>query len=98
MIHRLVKLTFQPIYVSTFLEGFVHLKPKILAMPGCQHLRLWQSTSSPHVLFTYSIWDGEEQLSEYRQSEFFRNTWAQTKKWFSEPAEAWSLDEPLINF
>ena len=96
MIHRLVKLTFQPQYVGTFLERFVHLEPKILSSPGCQHLKVWQSISSPNVIFTYSIWDDEDHLNAYRQSAFFRKTWSQTKEWFSEAPEAWSLTEPPI--
>ena len=32
-------------------------------------------------------------LDFYRNSEFFRDVWIQTKTYFSMPAEAWSLSE-----
>jgi heme-degrading monooxygenase HmoA len=43
------------------------------------------------VLFTFSIWDSEAALENYRQSDLFRDTWAKTKALFAEKAEAWSM-------
>ena len=72
-------------------EVFEQSKAAIRAFPGCRHMELLQSTQEPNVLFTLSIWDGEADLENYRQSELFQNTWARTKVLFAEKAEAWSV-------
>ncbi len=92
MIKRFVKLTFRPEATQTFLdEVFEPSKKRIRAFPGCQHMELLRHTELPNVWFTFSIWDSEDALESYRQSDLFRDTWAKTKALFSEKAEAWSL-------
>jgi len=94
---RLVKLTFQPDKVTDFIAVYQKRNPYINRFKGCQHIELWQSQEVENVLFTLSVWDSKEALEKYRQSDFFRATWAQTKALFTEKAEAWSvdvLDEP----
>lgn len=98
MIKRIVKLTFRPEAVGTFLnEVFEPSKSAIRAFPGCRHMELLQWDSQPNVLFTLSIWEQAADLETYRQSELFQTTWAKTKALFAEKAEAWTvqvLDTP----
>lgn len=98
MIKRIVKMTFRPEAVNIFLHDvFEHSKTGIRAFPGCRHMELLQSAVHPNVLFTLSIWENEEALERYRQSELFQSTWAKTKALFAEKAEAWTvavLDAP----
>ena len=91
MIKRIVKLTFQAEQTEAFLTIFHESKNKIRAFPGCQHLELWRDKKQPHVFFTYSFWESEDNLEEYRHSELFRSTWAKTKVLFSGKPEAWSV-------
>ena len=98
MIKRIVKMTFRPDAVDTFLNDvFEHSKAGIRAFPGCLHMELLQSLQEPNVLFTLSYWDSPAALDQYRQSELFQTTWAKTKVLFAERAAAWSvqvLDAP----
>jgi hypothetical protein len=89
MIRRLVKMTFQPDKTEDFIAIFEASKLKIRGMAGCQHLELWRRE---HIFFTYSIWESEEALNNYRQSELFKDTWSRTKALFAAKPEAWSLE------
>ena len=101
MLKRIVKLTFRPDAVDTFLhEVFEQSKTAIRAFPGCRHMELLQQHGAANVLFTLSVWESPEALENYRNSELFQKTWAATKALFAEKAEAWSvhvLDAPAAN-
>ena len=93
MIKRIVKLTFRPAAVDTFLHTvFEPSKAQIRAFPGCRHMELLRATEQAEVLFTFSYWDDAAALDAYRQSVLFRSTWAKTKALFAEKAEAWSVE------
>jgi len=93
MIKRIVKMTFRPDAVDTFLQDvFEHSKSRIRAFPGCRQMELLRYTEQPNVLFTLSYWEGPEALEQYRQSELFQSTWKKTKVLFSDKAEAWSVE------
>ena len=98
MIKRIVKMTFREDAVSSFLDDvFEGSKGRIRAFPGCRHMEFLRQTGRPNVLCTLSIWDDEEALNRYRDSELFKDTWARTKALFAHKAEAWSMeviDEP----
>lgn len=85
-------MTFRSEEVDNFLEVFANSSPHIRAFPGCLHLELWRGKSEENVLFTFSRWENEQALENYRQSELFRSTWAKTKPLFAERAAAWSVD------
>jgi quinol monooxygenase YgiN len=91
MIKRIVKMEFEPARLEDFLALFTETCEQIRAFPGCSHLELWQDDQQPARLFTYSFWESAEALEQYRQSDLFKTTWAQTKKWFADRPEAWSI-------
>ncbi len=91
MITRFVKLQFTPERIPEFLEVFEKSKNQIRNFPGCRHLELLNDVQNPHVFFTLSKWDSEEDLNKYRYSELFRTIWAQTKIHFEAKPETWSL-------
>lgn len=93
MIKRIVKLTFQPDKIPDFLTIFEESKSKIRHFEGCSHLELWQAKAPANVFFTYSHWEDEMALDNYRQSEFFKATWAKTKLLFADRPQAWSVQE-----
>ncbi len=90
MINRIVTMTFQADKVADFLTVFDDSKDKIRAFPGCHGLRLLQTTGKPHQLSTYSLWESEEALNAYRDSDLFAVTWAKTKALFSDNPVAFS--------
>ena len=87
-IHRWVEMHFQPSKIEEFLTVFESSKEKIRARAGCLSLQLIQDPTSPNILCTSSIWDSEESLNDYRNSELFKDTWAKTKPLFHEKAKA----------
>lgn len=93
MIVRIVKMVFKPDAVEPFKLFFDQIKTKVASYRGCQHMILMQGKQDKHILFTYSIWDDEDALNRYRDSETFTHIWTETKKGFAEKAEAWTLDQ-----
>ena len=92
MITRIVKMNFRPEEVENFLTIFHQSKDKIRHMPGCKHLELWNSQSDATIYYTYSIWDSEDDLNYYRDSELFQSVWPATKALFASKAEASTLN------
>lgn len=92
MIKRIVKLTFQPEHIENFLHIFDANSAHIRQFPGCHHLELWRCPQPrENVFFTYSLWESQESLDQYRHSELFQTTWDQTSRLFAGKAEAWSF-------
>lgn len=91
MIIRIVKMTFDSAKTEDFLYHFDEWKNKIRNMPGCTHLELLQDIHNSNIFFTYSYWVSENDLNNYRNSDLFEKVWAQTKTWFADKPEAWSL-------
>lgn len=83
MIRRIVHMEFAPEHVEAFLELFHETAPSIRSFPGCNELTLLQETERPGFMTTYSLWDDDDALQAYRNSDLFRNTWARTKVLFS---------------
>jgi quinol monooxygenase YgiN len=80
---RIVRMTFRPSKLDTFLDHFDTVSPKIRGFDGCEHLELWQDARFPNVCTTHSHWKGDDALEHYRHSNLFRTTWAQVKPWFA---------------
>jgi heme-degrading monooxygenase HmoA len=96
MIIRIVKMTFEPEKITTFLEVFNSSKKLIRNMKGCTHLELLNDINSSNIFFTYSYWQSEGDLNNYRDSELFSSVWSKTKILFSAKAEAWSVEQKII--
>jgi autoinducer 2-degrading protein len=48
-----------------------------------------------NVFYTVSHWNAEPDLNNYRNSEFFKETWSKTKSLFSEKPQAYSMEKYL---
>ena len=92
MIKRIVKLTFQENQLDAFKLIFEESKTNIRNFPGCHHVELLQGVEPHNVFFTFSIWENEEALNNYRHSDLFKTTWARTKLLFSDKPMAWSVE------
>lgn len=93
MIIRIVKLEIKEENIPEFLQLFEDVKSRIVKFEGCTHVELWQDSNDPGRVFTYSHWESEKHLDDYRYSELFRNTWEQTKQLFRAQAQAWSTSK-----
>ncbi len=93
MFVRIVKMSFHEENISAFLENFELMKIHIRNAPGNRFLELYQDKNNPSILFTYSYWETEADLENYRKSKLFDEVWTFTKKLFNDKPEAWSLDK-----
>lgn len=91
MIIRIVKMTLKPESIDGFKEIFYASQKLIGAFEGCNRVDLMNDINNECIFFTLSYWNSEEDLSAYRQSYLFKNTWSKVKPLFSGKAEAWSL-------
>lgn len=91
MIIRFVKMTFQEVYVDEFLRLVGERKERIRNFKGCSYLQIVQDAHQPNIIFSHSHWDSEEDLNNYRKSDFFKETWTVTKPKFAAKAEAWTV-------
>ena len=93
MFVRIVKMSFHSKFIAEFQQMFAEKKTVIRNTEGCQLLELYQDKNNPEIFFTYSHWNTERDLYNYRNSDFFKATWKQTKSYFNAKPEAWSVDK-----
>jgi quinol monooxygenase YgiN len=92
MITRFVKLSIEEDKIEAFKLIFHSNKHHILKSPGCLHVELLQDINAPTILFTFSKWENEGALNNYRDSLIFKEIWKQSKETFQNKAEAWSVE------
>jgi quinol monooxygenase YgiN len=90
MLIRIVRMTFQEDKVEVFLDNFEKNKLSIRNFKGCHGLELWQDENQKNIFVTYSFWENEEALNQYRDSELFTSVWLVTKPLFKEKPMAFS--------
>jgi heme-degrading monooxygenase HmoA len=86
-------MSFHEEKIFHFLENFEVIKQKIRNASGNRLLELYQDKTDPCIFFTYSYWETEQDLENYRNSELFFEIWSDTKKLFNKKPEAWSVDK-----
>jgi quinol monooxygenase YgiN len=95
MMVRIVRMAFRPEEVENFIEIFSSKEETIKKMPGCSYLELMRDKNESNVFYTVSHWNAESDLNNYRNSEFFKETWSKTKALFSEKPQAYSMEKYL---
>jgi (4S)-4-hydroxy-5-phosphonooxypentane-2,3-dione isomerase len=93
MFVRIVKMSFHEENINAFLENFESNKEKIRNSSGNRLLELYQDKNNKNIFFTYSYWETENDLENYRKSELFGEVWKFTKALFNAKPEAWSVDK-----
>lgn len=86
-------MTFEASEIENFQKLFQHNRLKIRAFEGCNFLELYRDKNNNNIFFTYSYWEDEQALENYRTSALFKEVWSNTKKLFAAKAEAWSVDK-----
>lgn len=90
MITRIVKLTFEADKIDDFLTFFETIKHQVNTFPGCYGMRLLRDVNHPTIVMTYSNWDSDKSLNNYRDSAIFGTVWPTIKPWFGAKPEAWT--------
>ena len=93
MLVRIVKMSFEMDNIEKFLSIFEDSKQYIRDFDGCEFLELYRDKNQTNMFFTYSYWNSEADLENYRHSELFKAVWSKTKVLFNAKPEAWSLDK-----
>lgn len=95
MFVRIVKMSFNSEKIEEFLANFNTKKEFIRNSPGCRLLELYRDKTNSDIFFTYSYWETEQDLENYRNSDLFKGVWAQTKILFNDKPLAWSVDKTI---
>ena len=95
MFVRIVKMSLHLNFIEDFEKMFDEKKATIRDFKGCEFLELYQDKNNKELFFTYSYWETEQDLENYRNSELFKNVWTKTKALFNDKAEAWSVDKKV---
>ena len=91
MLKRLIKLSIQSKKKKQFIELFEENQHLISSFDGCISVELVQDINANNIFFTYSLWENENALNKYRNSTLFKGIWSETKTFFCDKPEAWSL-------
>lgn len=93
MLIRIVKLTIHPDKIDEFKTIYEKSMNHIKNREGCEKLELLQERGRySNVVMTYSYWNSEEDLNNYRNSELFLEIWKTVKPLFCAKPEAWSME------
>ncbi len=84
-------MTFDDHKLDEFMSLFNAVRAQIASFPGCRELRIYSEINDKTVIFTYSEWESEADLNNYRNSPLFKSTWSKTKKLFKAAPDAWSM-------
>lgn len=95
MVKRIVRLTIQPDKVEEFKKYFTASHSQIRSFPGCISVSLHHDVNQPEVMITYSKWDSENDLENYRNSELFKTTWQKVKPLFGGAPTAFTMQEDI---
>ena len=96
MFVRIVKLSFHPDKIDLFIKNFDKHKEDIRNFSGCRLLELYRDKNTTNIFFTYSYWESEKDLINYKNSKLFDSIWKKTKVLFNDKPEAWSVDRLRI--
>ena len=88
MLVRLVQIELLPENTDLFIALFANHKEHIQLKKGCLSLELLQDNNQPTTVATLSRWATQGDLDNYRNSDFFKNLWAQIKPLFASKARA----------
>ena len=96
MIVRIVRMHFRPEAKDMIWQRLVAQAPKVRNFPGCLYLALHQDAENPTIFYSISHWDSPSMLEAYRQDALFQEFWAEIKAHFMQPAQTFTLQEPLL--
>lgn len=93
MFVRIVRMSFDPLKIEEFLQNFHDNKNQIRNFEGCTFLELYRDKKHTNIFFTYSYWNAEKDLENYRNSIFFKDAWGKISVLFNDTPLAWSVEK-----
>src|SRR5690606_8380115 len=93
MFIRIVKMSFHEDKIADYLANFHEVKDKIRHFEGNTCLELYQDKHNKSVIFTYSMWESEENLKNYRHSDLFKEDRGYNITLSNDKPQAWSVDK-----
>lgn len=90
MIVRIVELSIREEELDVAKALLAAVAPRVRSFNGCTHLRILFDIHQPHHITTYSHWNSEDDLNNYRASLVFKDFWGKIKPLFAEAPRAWS--------
>lgn len=93
-----MKLQFRETEIASFIRIFNENKLNVSNFNGCLGMRLLNDLQNPCIFYTYSQWESEDALNNYRKSTIFNTVWISIKPLFELPAEACSTDVYFDSF
>lgn len=97
MLYRVVRMVFQEETKDAFIDIFYKKQTFISAFPGCISVDLMDDKRDPMALATWSVWDHEDSLEAYRNSDLFKVTWDEVKPLFAGKPKAWSYTKHVVD-
>ena len=94
---RIVKLILLEGEEENFLNIYRTRNPSLKNVKGCQSTCVLKSITSDQEFFTLSVWDSVQALEDYRNSEYFKETWSLVKQLLGGKTQVWNLDEINIS-
>lgn len=91
MLHRFVRMSFKQECIEEFENMFNEIQSKIESFEGCHSVILLADDKEKNIFMTFSLWENEKALDNYRHSEFFTKTWTKTKLMFNDKPKAFSM-------
>jgi quinol monooxygenase YgiN len=88
MIIRKVDLEINKENLKAFENIFTERNPSLNNVEGCHRVELVKHPDVEYGYSTISLWDSEEALSDYRNSDYFNQTWKMLKPLFASKAKA----------
>ena len=92
MIIRKVDLEINKESLKDFETIFTERNPYLNKVEGCHRVELVKNPDIEFGYSTISLWDSEETLNNYRNSDYFSQTWKMLKPLFSSKAKATTYD------
>ncbi len=86
-------MTFQADKCDEFQDFVTTIVDTIASFKGCHKVEILRDVNQRNIFFSYSLWDSEDDLNNYRHSEKFKEIWTKTKQMFSEKTIAWSTEK-----
>ncbi len=85
-------MTVNPSKIEEFIQFIEPTMQKIQQFKGCEHLEFLKDKNEKNIFFSYSMWESEDSLENYRKSKLFKEFWATVKQWFVKDTQAWTVD------
>ncbi|MFH2141046.1 MAG: antibiotic biosynthesis monooxygenase family protein [Bacteroidota bacterium] len=93
MIIRIVKMEVKDSEIENFKSMIQSIQDKIESFDGCHSVNILCDKNQSNRFFSYSSWETEQHLNDYRKSEFFVEIWSEVKKFFIKEAQAWTVED-----